>query len=48
MEEGSGNFYGGDVQGNMQINYGEGSTNYNTAPVSDMTMLGYGPFGKAR
>ena len=46
MEEGSGNFYGGDVQGNMQINYGEGSTNYNTAPVSDMTMLGYGPFGK--
>ena len=46
MEKGSGNFYGGDVQGNMQINYGEGATSYNTAPVSDLTMMGYGNFGK--
>ena len=34
-------FYGGD-QNNMSIVYGDGATPYNTAPLSDLTTLGYG------
>ena len=34
-------YYGGD-QNNMSIVYGDGATPYNTAPLSDLTTLGYG------
>lgn len=34
-------FYGGD-QNNMSIVYGDGANQYNTAPLSDLTTLGYG------
>lgn len=34
-------FYGGD-QNNMSIIYGAGANAYNTAPLSDLTTLGYG------
>ena len=34
-------FYGGD-QNNMSIVYGDGANSYNTAPLSDLTTLGYG------